>query len=87
MNTTELKVTPLDSTADATFQHLMQAHHYLGSLPKIGHTIRYIATVDNQWVALLSFSACALQCTARDKWIGWGYRHQFDRLHLVANNS
>ena len=65
----------------------MQAHHYLGALPKIGHTIRYIATVDGQWLALLSFSAPALQCAARDDWIGWGYRHQFDRLNLVANNS
>lgn len=65
----------------------MQAHHYLGALPKIGHTIRYIATVDDHWLALLSFSAPALQCAARDDWIGWGYRHQFDRLNLVANNS
>ena len=87
MDHTQLKVIPLDSTADSTFQHLMQAYHYLGSLPKIGHTLRYIATVNDQWLALLSFSACALQCTARDQWIGWGYRHQFDRLHLVANNS
>jgi hypothetical protein len=65
----------------------MQAHHYLGALPKIGHTIRYIATIENQWVGLLSFSAPALKCAVRDDWIGWGYRHQFDRLNLVANNS
>ena len=83
----EIKVTPVHSCEESTFQRLMQAHHYLGALPKIGHTIRYIATVDNQWLALLSFSAPALQCAARDQWIGWGYRHQFDRLNLVANNS
>jgi len=65
----------------------MQAHHYLGSLPKIGNTIWYIATVAGQWRALLSFSAPALKCSARDDWIGWGYRHQYDRLNLVANNS
>ncbi len=65
----------------------MQAHHYLGALPKIGHTIRYIATIEDQWLALLSFSASALRCAARDEWIGWSYRHQFDRLNLVANNS
>jgi hypothetical protein len=23
----------------------------------------------------------------RDYWLGWEYRHQYDRLHLVANNS
>jgi hypothetical protein len=65
----------------------MQAHHYLGALPKIGNTIRYAAIIDGQWVALLSFSASALKCSARDEWIGWGYRHQYDRLNLVANNS
>ena len=65
----------------------MQAHHYLGALRKIGNTIWYVATVADQWLALLSFSAAALRCAARDDWIGWGYRHQFDRLNLVANNS
>jgi hypothetical protein len=65
----------------------MQAHHYLGSLPKIGHTLWYVARVKEQWLALLSFSAPALKCAARDQWIGWSYRHQYDRLNLVANNS
>lgn len=65
----------------------MQTHHYLGALPKIGNTIWYIATAEDQWLALVSFSAPALKCSARDKWIGWSYRHQYDRLNLVANNS
>ena len=65
----------------------MQAHHYLGALPKIGNTLWYIATVEDQWLALLSFSAPALKCSARDQWIGWSYRYQYDRLNLVANNS
>lgn len=65
----------------------MQAHHYLGALPKIGNTIWYVAIEGDQWLALLSFSAAALKCSARDEWIGWDYRHQYDRLNLVANNS
>lgn len=65
----------------------MHTHHYLGSLPKIGNTLWYVATIEGEWFALLSFSAPALKCSARDEWIGWGYRHQYDRLHLVANNS
>lgn len=65
----------------------MQAHHYLGALPKIGNTAWYVARWEAQWVALLSFSACALKCSVRDRWIGWSFRHQFDRLNLVANNS
>jgi len=65
----------------------MQAHHYLGALPKIGHTLWYVALWKGQWVALLSFSAAAWKCAARDRWIGWDFRHQYDRLHLIANNS
>ena len=65
----------------------MQAHHYLGSLPKIGETLWYVATYRGEWVALLSFSAAALKCGVRDRWIGWPFRHQFDRLRLIANNS
>jgi hypothetical protein len=49
----------------------MQAHHYLGPLPKISETLWYVATFADQWVALFSFSAAALKCSARDRWIGW----------------
>lgn len=69
------------------FQSLMEAHHYLGSLPKISDTLWYVAISGEQWLALLSFSASALNCAARDQWIGWDYRHRLDRLKLVVNNS
>lgn len=65
----------------------MQSHHYLGALPKIGNTVWYVATWAGEWLALLSFSAAALKCGVRDRWIGWDYRHQYDRLNLIANNS
>jgi len=65
----------------------MQEHHYLGSLPKISETLWYVAALGDQWVALLSFSASALKCAARDRWIGWNFRHQYDRLKLIVNNS
>jgi hypothetical protein len=56
-------------------------------LPKIGHTIRYVATLEDQWLALLSFSTAALKCSARDQWIGGRYRHQTGRLNLITNDS
>ena len=65
----------------------MEEHHYLGCLPKISETLWYIAFWRDQWVALLSFSAAAWKCAARDHWIGWNLRHQYDRLKLVVNNS
>ena len=69
------------------FRALMQAHHYLGALPGVGETFRYVAHHRGQWLALVVFSAPVLKCAARDRWIGWSFGVQFDRLHLLTNNS
>ena len=52
-----------------------------------GHTLWYVVTYEKEWVALLTFSASALKCKARDQWIGWDFRNQYGRLKLIANNS
>jgi len=83
----EIQVRPVIVAEESHYRQLMQDHHYLGDLPKIGETIWYVATLHDEWVALLTFSAAALKCAARDQWIGWSYRHQYDRLKLVVNNS
>jgi hypothetical protein len=87
LNLKEIIVQPVQPGEQQRFQSLMKAHHYLGALPKIGHTLWYVASYQNQWLALISFSAAAWKCAARDQWIGWSYRIQYDRLHLIANNS
>ena len=87
LNLSEVLVHSVRPNEEQRFQKLMQEHHYLGSLPKISETLWYVATFANQWIALLSFSAAALKCSARDRWIGWNFRHQYDRLKLVTNNS
>ena len=46
-----------------------------------------MAACRDEWVALLSFSASAWKCTARDHWIGWDFRLQYGRLKLIVNNS
>ena len=65
----------------------MAARHYLGALPKIGETLWYAAHLRGEWLALAGFSAAALKCAARDRWIGWDFRVQHDRQHLLAGNS
>lgn len=82
-----LCVRPVIKSEEARYRELMQQHHYLGDLAKIGHTLWYVATHGEEWAALLSFSASAWKCGVRDRWIGWDFRHQFDRLSLIANNS
>jgi hypothetical protein len=83
----EIFIRPVCLSEEPRYQELMQKHHYLGSLPKIGETLWYIAFWGDQWIALLSFSASALKCMVRDRWIGWNFRHQYDRLKLIVNNS
>ena len=87
LNLSEVFVQSVRQNEEKRFQQLMQEHHYLGALPKISETLWYVATFDDQWVALLSFSAAALKCSVRDRWIGWNFHHQYDRLKLVTNNS
>src|SRR2546429_6387480 len=82
----EMVVRLVHSSEQPRYQELMREHHYLGHLPKIGETLWYVASWREQWVALLSFSASALKCAARDRWIGWSFRQQYARLKLVVNN-
>jgi hypothetical protein len=82
-----LQVRLVSRSEEPRYREMMQRHHYLGDLAKIGHTLWYVAMCGEEWAALLSFSAAAWKCGVRDRWIGWDFRHQYDRLHLVANNS
>jgi hypothetical protein len=86
-NLKEILVRPVRVSEEQRFQDLMQEHHYLGAVPKISETIWYVAALGDQWVALVSFSASALKCSARDRWIGWDFRFQYDRLKLLTNNN
>jgi Druantia protein DruA/DDE_Tnp_1-associated len=87
VNLWEVYVRPVERSEEGRYQQMLDEHHYLGRLPKISETLWYVAMWRDQWVALLSFSAAAWKCSARDQWIGWSPRHQYDRLKLVANNS
>ena len=87
MDLREVVVEPVAADDEGRYQRLMQAHRYLGALPKIGETQWYVARWRREWVALIGFSAPALKCRARDAWIGWDFRVQYDRLHLVTDNS
>jgi hypothetical protein len=87
VNLREVVLQPVAAPEETRFQTPMDTHRYLGALPKIGNTLWYVATWHGQWLGLLGFSAAAWKCTARDAWIGWDFRHQYDCLHPIANNS
>jgi len=69
------------------FDTLLESQHYLHSARVGGPSLRYIAEVEGQWVALLVFSGAAPHTKAREDKIGWTPRQRARRLGLVVNNS
>ncbi len=65
----------------------MREHHCQGFRSMAGESLRYAAVFQDQWLALLGWSAAALSCKVRDQWIGWSPQLQGSRLPLGVNNS
>jgi len=69
------------------FDELLEKEHYLHSARLGGQSLRYVAEVDGQWVALIAFSGASPHTKAREEKIGWTPRQRARRLCLVVNNS
>lgn len=69
------------------WEKMMDEHHYLGYRGLVGRHLRYVATQQGQWVALLVWADAAFRCRARDQWIGWHPQLQLKRLKYVVNNA
>jgi predicted transposase YbfD/YdcC len=64
----------------------LAAHHWLG--PRLsGQVMRYVATVDGEWVALAGFGSAALRCPVREGFLGWDEATRSRRLELVVANQ
>ena len=69
------------------FDALLEDRHYLHSARVGGQSLRYIAEVDGEWVALLVYSGAAPHTKARECKIRWTPRQRARRLCFVVNNS
>ena len=65
----------------------IEREHYLHNPRLVGEQLRYVAEVDGDWLALLSWSAAAYHIAGRDRWIGWSDLQRRNRLHFVVSNS
>ena len=83
----EVRVHHVERSEEVRHHELMATHHHLDFLPKIGRTLCYVATYQDQWVVLLNFSVAAWKCVVRDQWIGWDFHRQYDynRLGCATN--
>jgi uncharacterized iron-regulated membrane protein len=69
------------------FDQLLEQRHYLHSARLGGQSLRYVAQVDGQWMALITFSGASPHTKAREQKIGWTPRQRARRLCFVVNNS
>lgn len=70
----------------ARFDSLLDEHHWLGR-GLVGETVRQVAVVDGEWVALVGWGSPAFMVAARDRWVGWSPLQRTRRLRFVANNQ
>jgi hypothetical protein len=84
---THLIVRPVRPEEGAYFDQLIVEHHYLRSARVVGEQVRYVATYQDQWLALATWNAPALHLKARDAFIGWTEEQRRSRLPLLINNS
>ena len=64
----------------------MSTYHYLGFKQLVGESLKYIAFLNNDPVALLGWGCAAFKSRHLDKWIGWSPKLQWQRLKYVVNN-
>jgi len=71
-----LNVRPIQPHEEPQWDQLMATQHYLGFRQIVGESMKYVAELGHQWVALLGWGAAAFKCGARDKWVGWSREQQ-----------
>jgi len=82
-----LKVRLIEPEEKSRWDELMIEHHYLKNAILVGEQLHYLAHYQDQWLALLGWSAPALHLKAREAWLGWSLAQLRSRRHFLAQNS
>jgi hypothetical protein len=87
INLNSMIVRPIKPEEEITWNKLMQEHHYLGFQSLTGKTLKYVALLEGQWVALIGWGSAALKSRHREKWVGWHQEQKTKGLKFIANNQ
>jgi hypothetical protein len=71
---------------EATFNGLIQAHHYLGYTQPVGEQLKYMVHSGERLLACLAWSSAPRHLGPRDRFIGWSKEQRRRNLHLLAYN-
>lgn len=82
-----LVVRPIAEAERLGWRAYMQRFHYLGDCRLVGESLRYVAVLGDELVALLGWSAASLCNEPRDRHLGWDRAAKARGLHQVVNNS
>lgn len=85
-NLNSLLVRPIFREEADIWNKLMGTYHYLGYHHLPGKSLKYVALLNGQWVALLGWGDAALKNSCREKWLGWSLEQKTQRLSYVVNN-
>lgn len=83
----QITVRLLEDSERARFDELLEQRHYLESARVGGRSLRYVAELNGEWIALVCFSGAAPHLAGRERWIGWSAVQRARRLGFVVNNS
>jgi predicted transposase YbfD/YdcC len=83
----DLIVRPVHRDEITRWNRFMEEYHYLGLRWLGGKSLRYVALLGDEWVALLGWVSASKNCGARENYIGWGGERKYRRLRFVSNNS
>ena len=86
MSSPGLVVRPIVAAERARFDETLEQEHWLGR-GLVGEVLRYVATEDDHWVALLGFGSAALCVRERERLVGWSDAQRYRRLRFVTNNQ
>lgn len=86
-NLDSLIVRPIKKHEKERWNHLIKEHHYLHSRRLVGESMRYVATLNDKWVALLGWTGASFKLADRDDWIGWCKKHKKQRRKYIANSA
>lgn len=83
----QINVRLLQDCERERFDELLKQRHYLKSARVGGRSLRYVAELNGEWIALICFSGAAPHLAGREEWIGWSQTQLARRLGFVVNNS
>jgi len=71
---------------EATFNGLIQAHHYLGYTQPVGEHLKYLVYAPQRLVACLAWSSAPRHLGPRDQFLGWSQEQRQRNLRYLAYN-